>query len=164
LLTTDGSDLALDAVRRAFEIVSRPDKVTLLAISEATPELVADGGGIEGPTMTPTEVDAMLAESNRHAEAALLGASVLVPEGVDVDRVLEHGDPGATICAVAERVAADVIVVGSHGKNWIKRVVMGSVSQYVVQHATSAVLVVHAPRHDDGDASNGATPAAASSR
>ncbi len=149
LIATDGSDLALAAARAAFGIVPRPDKVTILAISEATPELVADGGGIEGPTMTPAEVDAVIAEGNRHAEAALLGLSVLVPEGAAVDRVLEHGDPGATICAVAEKVGADAVVLGSHGKNWIKRVVLGSVSEYVVHHAKCPVLVVPAERDHD---------------
>ncbi|HEY1740976.1 MAG TPA: universal stress protein [Acidimicrobiia bacterium] len=150
LITTDGSDLALSAARAAFAIVPQPDKVTILAISEATPELVADGGGIEGPTMTPAEVDNLIIEGNRHADSALLGLSVLVPQGVSVDRVLEHGDAGATICNVADNIGADVIVIGSHGKNWIKRVFLGSVSEYVVHHAKCPVLVVPAPRdHED---------------
>ncbi len=147
LVATDGSELSLAAARAALASVSA-DKVTIVAISEATPELVADGGGIEGPTMTPDEVDALVAEGNRHADAALLGLSVLVPEGVAVDRVLEHGDPGSMICAVADRVSADVIAVGSHGKNWLKRVVLGSVSEYVVHHAKCPVFVVPAPRDD----------------
>src|SRR4051812_13612305 len=154
LLTTDGSELSQAAARAAFDVVSDPKKVTILAVSEATPELVADGGGIEGPTMTPAELDALLAESNQQGEAALLGASTLVPEGVDVDRVLEHGDPGATILAVAERVGADVIVVGSHGKGWLKRVFLGSTSQYVVQHAHCPVLVVRVS-DDEPDADLG---------
>ncbi|HEY3833789.1 MAG TPA: universal stress protein [Acidimicrobiia bacterium] len=146
LITTDGSDLALSAARAAFAIVPTPEKVTILAISEATPELVSDGGGIEGPTMTPAEVDKVITDGNRHADSALLGLSVLVPQGVPVDRILEHGDPGATICMVAEHIGADVIVIGSHGKNWIKRVLLGSVSEYVVHHAKCPVLVVPAPR------------------
>jgi nucleotide-binding universal stress UspA family protein len=150
LIATDGSELAQAAARAAFTIVPAPKKVTLLAVSEATPEIVADGGGIEGPTMTPDELEALLAESNRHADAALLGLSTLVPDGVDLDRVLEHGDPGATIVAVSERVGADVVVVGSHGKGWLKRVVLGSVSAYVVHHAPCPVLVVPAkPETDD---------------
>ena len=153
LIATDGSDLALSAARAVFAIVPHPEKVTILAISEATPEIVADGGGIEGPTMTPSEVDNVIAEGNRHADSALLGLSVLVPEGVQVDRILEHGEPGATICTVADHVGADVIVIGSHGKNWIKRVFLGSASEYVVHHAKCPVLVVPAPReHQDAPA------------
>ena len=43
LIATDGSDLALSAARAAFAIVPHPEKVTILAISEATPEIVAEG-------------------------------------------------------------------------------------------------------------------------
>ena len=40
----------------------------------------------------------------------------------------------------------DVVVVGSHGRGFIKRVVIGSVSEHVVRHCHAPVLVI---RHDD---------------
>ena len=41
----------------------------------------------------------------------------------------------------------DVIVVGSHGRGFVKRVVLGSVSHHVLQHAPCPVLVVRASDH-----------------
>ena len=61
---------------------------------------------------------------------------------------MELGDAGATICAVAEREEAEVIVVGSHGRGLLGRIVhLGSVSEYVLRHAPCPVLVVRAVEH-----------------
>jgi nucleotide-binding universal stress UspA family protein len=60
-----------------------------------------------------------------------------------VDRRAEVGDVAATICRVAEELPADVIVLGSHGRTGLKRIVLGSVSEHVVRHAPCPVLVVH---------------------
>jgi nucleotide-binding universal stress UspA family protein len=43
---------------------------------------------------------------------------------------------------VAEQLGVDAIVVGSHGKGRLKRLVLGSVSEHVVRHAPCPVLVV----------------------
>ncbi len=50
------------------------------------------------------------------------------------------------IIHVSDEVDADVIVVGSHGHGFLSRVLIGSVSEYVVRHTSRPVLVV---RHDD---------------
>ncbi|MGQ9870413.1 universal stress protein [Leptodesmis sp.] len=56
---------------------------------------------------------------------------------------LEIGDPKHVICEVAKQEAVDVIVVGSHHKGMVERILMGSISDYVVHHAECPVLVVH---------------------
>jgi nucleotide-binding universal stress UspA family protein len=56
---------------------------------------------------------------------------------------LEIGDPKHVICEVAKQEAVDVIVVGSHHKGMVERILTGSVSDYVVHHAECPVLVVH---------------------
>ncbi len=56
---------------------------------------------------------------------------------------LEIGDPKHVICEVAKQEAVDVIVVGSHHKGMVERILMGSASDYVVHHAECPVLVVH---------------------
>ena len=43
---------------------------------------------------------------------------------------------------VAGRVGADVVVLGSHGHGWLQRVLLGSVSHHVLQHAPCPVLVM----------------------
>jgi nucleotide-binding universal stress UspA family protein len=49
---------------------------------------------------------------------------------------------GGTVCRVAEELHVDVIVVGSHGRGAIERILLGSVSEQIVRHAPCPVLVV----------------------
>lgn len=52
------------------------------------------------------------------------------------------GDAGVWICALAENRGVDLIVIGRRTCQGIKAVALGSVSNYVVQHAPCSVLVV----------------------
>ncbi|MDI1239770.1 MAG: universal stress protein [Polaromonas sp.] len=68
-----------------------------------------------------------------------------VDQGVDTDSVLLVGGPGRICEQVAEQarsVKADLIVVGSHGRRGIGRVLMGSDAEQIVRTAPVPVLVV----------------------
>lgn len=54
--------------------------------------------------------------------------------------------PAEEIVALATEVGADVIVVGTHGRRGVRRLVLGSVAESVVRLADCAVLVVRQPR------------------
>ena len=66
----------------------------------------------------------------------------LVASGVKhvVSRVLE-GDPAATILNVAAEIGADLIAMGTHGREGVRRVVLGSVCESVVRRAPCPVFV-----------------------
>ena len=66
--------------------------------------------------------------------------------GMDVDTHLIEGRPGETIIHEAERLGADLIVVGSHGQGALLDMILGSVSLYVVHHSHIPVCVVRPPR------------------
>lgn len=53
------------------------------------------------------------------------------------------GSPGPVICELAKNWGADLIMVGSHGRKGLSEMLLGSVSNYVVHHATCSVMVVH---------------------
>lgn len=55
-------------------------------------------------------------------------------------KVME-GSPGKTLIKYAEEVKADIIAVGSNNKGVLDRFFLGSVSNYVIQHAKCMVLV-----------------------
>lgn len=61
---------------------------------------------------------------------------------------IEHGDPRDVICAVAEKLHVDVVVMGSHGHGLIKRAFLGSVSNHCVQNVKCPVLIVKKPKPD----------------
>ena len=56
--------------------------------------------------------------------------------------MLEVGSPYETILDASEKVKADTIVVGTSGKTSIDRVLIGSVSEYVVRNSKCTVIVV----------------------
>ncbi len=68
-------------------------------------------------------------------------------EGVRVTFLVWEGDPGDSILEAARAEQADMIVLGSHGRGPIGRLLLGSVSQHVVRHAGVPVVVV--PRDAD---------------
>lgn len=59
---------------------------------------------------------------------------------VDVDRVVEAGDPAAVLVRRSE--GADMLVVGSRGHGGFDRLLVGSVSEKCVRHATCSVIVI----------------------
>ncbi len=54
------------------------------------------------------------------------------------------GKPAAEIVKAAKDWPADLIVVGSHGRGGVERLLLGSVAEAVMRHATCPVLVVRA--------------------
>ena len=59
-----------------------------------------------------------------------------------MDSRVELGDPRDLIVRTADAVGADLVVVGSHGRTGLPRLVMGSVASYVVSHAPCDVMVI----------------------
>jgi nucleotide-binding universal stress UspA family protein len=64
--------------------------------------------------------------------------------GVDVEYRLMEGDPAATIVQVATDLHCDLIVIGTHGRAGVVRVLMGSVAEDVLRKAPCPVLTVKA--------------------
>ena len=63
-------------------------------------------------------------------------------EGFDADAVLATGDPGAEICAAAEREGVDLIAMSTHGHRFLNDLVRGSVANDVRHRSTIPVLLV----------------------
>jgi len=65
-------------------------------------------------------------------------------EGIKVESLALGGIPYEVIVKTADQKGAGLIVVGSHGRTGVKRLLMGSVTERVIGHSKSAVLVVKA--------------------
>ncbi len=55
---------------------------------------------------------------------------------------VQFGNPGLEIAEYAEKTGADLIVVPSHGFQGVKRVMLGSVAERIIRHASCPVLVL----------------------
>jgi len=62
-----------------------------------------------------------------------------------VERYLIDGDPARAVVEFAARKGADMIVVGSHGRIGISRMVMGSVAELIARRSACPVLIVKMP-------------------
>ncbi|MEL6554786.1 MAG: universal stress protein [Cyanobacteria bacterium J06621_11] len=63
--------------------------------------------------------------------------------GITAQISQRFGRPGWEICDRAKNCEADLVIVGSHGRMGLSEMLLGSVSNYVMHHATCSVLVVH---------------------
>ena len=65
---------------------------------------------------------------------------------VTVEHRLVEGDPAAEILRAAGDLHANLIVLGTHGRTGVRRLLMGSVADQVVRRASCPVLTAKAPR------------------
>jgi nucleotide-binding universal stress UspA family protein len=133
LLATDLGPASSDAVDEAIDLAQRL-RSQLLVLSVIEPANLRLPGG-----RTAARVDQVRDERSRVAAAfAARGRNA----GVPVRFLIWDGDPRDAILEAATAEGADLIVVGTHGRGGLERLLLGSVSEHVIRHADVPVLVV----------------------
>jgi nucleotide-binding universal stress UspA family protein len=69
--------------------------------------------------------------------------------GLNVEEVIVHGDAAAEIVRVAAERKVDLIVISSHGRTGLGRMIFGSTAEAIVRHASCPVLVVKPPPEEE---------------
>jgi nucleotide-binding universal stress UspA family protein len=64
---------------------------------------------------------------------------------IQVEHLLEQGDPATQILRIAQETGCDLVVMGTHGRTGLDRLIMGSVAEEVVRRASCPVVTVKAP-------------------
>lgn len=133
LLGTDLGQTAELATDRAFDLAQRHG-AELLVVSVIDPKDLHQKTG---------RVDIRWDEvrDRRHDAAQELVARGRAV-GVAVSFLVWTGDPGESIVSAAEAENIDLVVVGTHGRGPIGRLLLGSVSDHVVRNAPCPVLVI----------------------
>lgn len=143
LLCTDGSELALEALRRGLAVLAASDRVVIATVVEMTAEMDVVGTGFAGGIMSPEE--AMRADESRVAEAEELLASTRdALELPAAELTVLDGAPGPALVHLATELPAAAVVIGTRGRGGLRRAVLGSVSDHVVRHAPCPVVVCSA--------------------
>lgn len=88
-------------------------------------------------------------EEQRKAALDQLRSMKPIGQNLDVDCRIAEGAPAATVLRVAGETAADLIVLGTHGRTGLTRLVMGSVAEEVVRKAPCPVLAVKETASED---------------
>ncbi len=117
--------------------------------AQAAIEAVADRGRVELLHVMPYHnEDAFAVEDmepyQRWAEEQLatLMRQLVVPEGVAVIPVTRRGRPAPELLAYAHKIGADLLVTGTHGRGFVARALLGSVTSQLLRSATCALLTV----------------------
>ncbi|MGB8699415.1 MAG: universal stress protein [Thermosynechococcaceae cyanobacterium] len=71
--------------------------------------------------------------------------------GLQAECLQRSGHPGSVICSAAADLQVDLIAIGRRGYSGLSELLLGSVSNYVVHHATSAVLVCNVSKAVTGE-------------
>jgi nucleotide-binding universal stress UspA family protein len=148
LIAVDGSELANQAGSRAVGLLGADHEFVVLEVAQVPP-VPSPSSGLAGmdpgaDVVPPPEVWLRLSDA-AVAEAQADLAEAVRHLGAPARQRVETGEPGETICQVAAQEKADLVVVGSLGKGWARRALLGSVSHHVIQQAPCPVLVVRAP-------------------
>jgi len=69
--------------------------------------------------------------------------------GIDVEELVVHGEAASEIVRVAKERDVDLIVISSHGRTGLGRILFGSTAESVVRHAPCPVLVVKPPQEEE---------------
>jgi nucleotide-binding universal stress UspA family protein len=133
LVATDGSESARDAVRFAIDRAHETG-AELHVLSVRAPTFHGRGG--PAPLVRP------LTEMRGAAVIADAAADEARAAGVRAQSHQVGGDVVRAICAMADRLGVDLVVVGSHGRGTTGVAVFGSVSRTLVTHCKRPVTVV----------------------
>lgn len=138
LVATDLSLGSDEAVRRAAAVARRSGAA--LAVCHVVPNALR--ASVLFPQLNVPEPTSAVALTDRAAEAVAGQVSrVAALERSSYELFVAEGAPDARVVAAAEEWAADLVVVGASGRSATERLLLGSVAERVVRHASVPVLV-----------------------
>lgn len=131
LVATDGSRYSRAAAERAIDFAkSYGGQLRVVSVVDVPPEFYAEA---------PNAVDDMIGKAKDYVKEIRLRAE---PMGVDTEGFVGEGEAYQIITNLAKKEQADVIVMSSHGRTGLRRLLMGSVAERVIGLAPCPVLVV----------------------
>lgn len=142
LIATDGSELAAHALDQGLKLAKAlGSQVTIVTVTE--PATVIGGGyaAISGTGFDP--IPELIEAQKQVADGVLKAAADTArAQGIEAKTVLvDNSFPAEGIVASAEKAGADLIVMASHGRRGLGRLLLGSQTSNVLAHSKVPVLV-----------------------
>ena len=130
LVATDGSEFSENAIREAMKL-AKACSSKLIAVSVVQTNIEFEAGA-------PQVIEKAEKEAVEHLESIKNMAS---KEGVACETIVHLSEePYQDIVYEAEKNRVNLIIIGTHGRTGIKRLIMGSVTAKVIGHAPCNIL------------------------
>jgi len=135
LVPVDGSEQSRHACELAFEEFPDATVILLHVINPAE-------AGYSGAPAFPSASEEWYERQREHAQDLFDEIEATATEhGVPVERLVEVGKPTRAIVEAVETANADHVVMGSHGREGVTRVLLGSVAETVIRRSPVPVTV-----------------------
>ncbi len=134
LVATDGSAESFKAIDRAVELANG-NNVEIIVVNVA--EDFCPIGLVEIDCDTIRE---LVMKESRGIMSTAVGK--FKEAGIEARGIIEFGSPAETIVEIAKREKVDEIIVASHGKHGVRKLLVGSVASRVLEWAPCPVIVV----------------------
>ena len=119
-------------------------QIEVVSVADAAPPWWVETGMVGEAAAADAFARASVPSRAQHREMAQAMVDRLSASGLRAVPECRAGDPAEQIVQAAEATAADLVVLGTHGRTGLSRLLMGSVTRNVLHHAHCSVLVVHA--------------------
>ncbi|MES2413719.1 MAG: universal stress protein [Pseudomonadota bacterium] len=141
LIATDGSALSRKAVSEGLALATLTGaEVTVLKVVPRYPVSYFEGGSAISSTQVAATEKQWAEAANAIVQAVKATAEA---KGLKARAITKMSDLVAeSIIATAKKHKSDLIVMASHGRKGVKRLLMGSETQHVLTHSTIPVLVL----------------------
>ena len=142
LVTTDGSDFSQAAIEKCCWIVAKPEvtAIKIVSVYQVIVSLDIQAASIE-------YVQELEDAAHKQAEDFVAQAAAVIREcfpnsNIDITTQVPTGASDRVLIETAKEWNADLVVVGSHGRGFWGRMMVGSISDSLVHHVPCSVLVV----------------------
>jgi len=130
LFATDGSKYSEAAANKVIDFAkSYGSALNVISVVDVTEEFIA---------RAPGALDDLVKKAKSIVEDVKKRAD---SEGIKAEGMVKEGDAYKSIVDIAQKQKADAIIMGSHGRTGLKRLLMGSVTERVIGHAPCPILV-----------------------
>jgi nucleotide-binding universal stress UspA family protein len=133
LFATDGSKFSEAATDKAIDFAkSYGSELDVITVVDVTEEFMARAPGALEDLVKKAK--SMVEDVKKKADS----------KGIKAESIVREGDAYKAIINIAKKQKVNAIIMGSHGRTGLKRLLMGSVTERVIGHAPCPVLVVKA--------------------
>ena len=133
VFATDGSKYSEAATNKVIDFAkSYGSEIKAVSVVDVTEEFMA---------RAPGAVEDLVKKAKEIVEDVRKKAS---SEGINAEGIVREGDAYKVIVNIAKKQEANAIMMGSHGRTGLRRLLMGSVTERVIGNAPCPVLIVKA--------------------